>query len=176
MSYNTDNPNCTCGLRAEIRTSWKTPNCGRRFFSCLHWPGGGCKFFGWVDPPLCARAQQIIPGLLRRLNEIEESSKSADIEKFEVLKFDEENKKLKKLNFQSEEKNKKLKKLNFEFEEENKKLKAEILKLKYESCTGFPLTNCSYMDGPGVDLCIVAIKGVWDCCVEISSITILSSS
>ncbi|GER30040.1 GRF zinc finger containing protein [Striga asiatica] len=161
MSYNTDNPNCHCGLRAEIRTSWKTPNCGRRYFSCLHWPGGGCKYFGWVDPPLCARAQQIIPGLLRRLNEMEESK---------------ENKKLKKLNFQFEEKTKKLKKLNFEFEEENKKLKAEILKLKYESCTGFPLTNCSYMDGPGVDLCIVAIKGVWDCCVGISSITILSSS
>ncbi|GER46283.1 GRF zinc finger containing protein, partial [Striga asiatica] len=133
MSYNTDNPNCRCGLRAEIRTSWKTPNCGRRYFSCLHWPGEGCKYFGWVDPPLCARAQQIIPGLLRRLNEMEESSKSADIEKFEVLKFEEENKKLKKLNFQFEEKNKKLKKLNFEFEEENKKLKAEILKLKYES-------------------------------------------
>ncbi|GER40773.1 topoisomerase 3alpha [Striga asiatica] len=198
MSYNTDNPNCRCGLQVEIRTSWKTPNCGRRYFSCLHWPEGGCKYFGWVDPPLCARAQQIIPGLLRRLNEMEESSKSADIEKFEVLKFEEENKKLKKLNFQFEEKNKKLKKLNFEFEEENKKLKAEILKLKYESakktrllrmlvalliiwslefgCTGFPLTNCSYMDGPGVDLCIVAIKGVWDCCVGISSITILSSS
>ncbi|GER44317.1 XH/XS domain-containing protein [Striga asiatica] len=64
---------------------------------------------------------------------MEESSKSADIKKFEVLKFEKENKKLKKVNFQFEEKNKKLKKLNFEFEEENKKLKAEILKLKYES-------------------------------------------
>ncbi|GER48625.1 homeobox-leucine zipper family protein /lipid-binding START domain-containing protein, partial [Striga asiatica] len=111
---------------------------------------------------------------------MEESSKSADIEKFEVLNL--------------KKKNKKLKKLNFEFEEENKKLKAEIMKMKYESAkktrllkmlvalliiwsfTGFPLTNCSYMDGPGVDLCIVAIKGVWDCCVGISSIAILSSS
>ncbi|GER54688.1 BRCA1 domain containing protein, partial [Striga asiatica] len=64
-----------------------------------------------------------------RLNEMEESSKSADIEKFEVLKFEEENKKLKKLNFQFEEKNKKLKKLNFEFEEENKKLKTDDEKM-----------------------------------------------
>ncbi|GER44472.1 GRF zinc finger containing protein [Striga asiatica] len=119
MSDSTDYPYCYCGLRAEIRNSWKTPNCGRRFFSCLHWNGVGYKYFGWVEPPLCARAQHIILGLLKRLNEMEESTKRADIEKVELLKFEEENKKLKKL--------------NLEFEEENKKLKAEILKLKNES-------------------------------------------
>ena len=27
---------------------------------------GACGFFLWVDPPLCARARQIIPGLLKR--------------------------------------------------------------------------------------------------------------
>ncbi|CAA0835636.1 Unknown protein [Striga hermonthica] len=128
----TDYPYCNCGKRAEIRTSWKTPNCGRRFFSCLYWNAGGCNFFGWADPPLCVRAQQIIHGLLRRLNEMEESRKRDETEKTEVLKFEEEIKKLKKQLIEFEE-IKKLKKQLTEFEEENKKLKAAMLKFKKES-------------------------------------------
>ena len=27
-----------------------------------------CGFFTWVDPPMCARSKEIIPGLLRRIN------------------------------------------------------------------------------------------------------------
>ncbi|PSS11951.1 Eukaryotic translation initiation factor 3 subunit B like [Actinidia chinensis var. chinensis] len=32
---------------------------------------GACGFFVWVDPPLCARAKQIIPRMLRRTNELQ---------------------------------------------------------------------------------------------------------
>lgn len=30
---------------------------------------GDCGSFEWLDPPMCDRAVQIIPGLLRRMNE-----------------------------------------------------------------------------------------------------------
>lgn len=30
---------------------------------------GYCKYFRWIDPPICERSKQIIPGLLRKLNE-----------------------------------------------------------------------------------------------------------
>ncbi|KAH7864598.1 hypothetical protein Vadar_031539 [Vaccinium darrowii] len=43
-------------------------NPGRRFSSC---PNNNCKDFVWVDPPMCQRAVQIIPGLLRRSNRLE---------------------------------------------------------------------------------------------------------
>ena len=32
---------------------------------------GGCGFFDWEDPPMCRRARAIIPGLLRKKNEME---------------------------------------------------------------------------------------------------------
>ena len=32
---------------------------------------GACGFFSWVDPPLCTRVRQIIPGLLRRTNDLQ---------------------------------------------------------------------------------------------------------
>ncbi|GFP88182.1 hypothetical protein PHJA_000961900 [Phtheirospermum japonicum] len=28
-------------------------------------------YFSWIDPPICARARQIIPGLLKRVNRLE---------------------------------------------------------------------------------------------------------
>ena len=30
-----------------------------------------CGFFNWYDPPICARSKKIIPGLLRRIRELE---------------------------------------------------------------------------------------------------------
>ncbi|KAK3038953.1 hypothetical protein RJ639_027438 [Escallonia herrerae] len=27
-----------------------------------------CEYFIWIDPPMCERAEQVIPGLLRRIN------------------------------------------------------------------------------------------------------------
>ena len=34
--------------------------------------GGKCRFFEWIDPPICPQARQVIPGLLRRVNILEE--------------------------------------------------------------------------------------------------------
>ena len=32
-----------------------------------------CKYFEWLDEPICARGRSIIPGLLRRINKMEET-------------------------------------------------------------------------------------------------------
>ena len=32
---------------------------------------GGCGYFKWIDPEMCYRSKQIIPGLLRRKNMLE---------------------------------------------------------------------------------------------------------
>ncbi|PWA36196.1 zinc finger, GRF-type [Artemisia annua] len=63
---------CHCGLRAKIRTSWTALNPGRRFYSCPK--QDDCGFFDWFDPPMCARAVNIIPGLLRGRNELQEAN------------------------------------------------------------------------------------------------------
>ncbi|KAI8571637.1 hypothetical protein RHMOL_Rhmol01G0135300 [Rhododendron molle] len=57
-----------CGNQRLLRTSWTDPNPGRRFLGCTK---AGCKGFDWVDPPMCRRAVQIIPGLLRKTNKLE---------------------------------------------------------------------------------------------------------
>ena len=36
---------------------------------------GGCKFFKWIDPEMCNRSKNIIPGLLRRIRELEHEVK-----------------------------------------------------------------------------------------------------
>ncbi|GER27931.1 GRF zinc finger containing protein [Striga asiatica] len=56
---------CTCGKRTVMVTSWTDNNPGRRYAKCNE---SGCKRFVWIDPPMCTRARQIIPGLLRRIN------------------------------------------------------------------------------------------------------------
>ncbi|KAL1811349.1 hypothetical protein ACET3Z_021414 [Daucus carota] len=43
---------------AAQQTAWTTANAGRRFWTC---PDRCCNYFRWIDPPLCARAQAIIP-------------------------------------------------------------------------------------------------------------------
>ena len=35
-----------------------------------------CGYFDWLDPPMCARSVQIIPGLLTSRNVLEESLRS----------------------------------------------------------------------------------------------------
>ncbi|KAL3502278.1 hypothetical protein ACH5RR_036727 [Cinchona calisaya] len=53
--------------RANLVTSWKDDNPGRRFLSCLLWQSGrGCGFFEWYDPVMSQRSRVIIPGLLRK--------------------------------------------------------------------------------------------------------------
>ena len=38
---------------------------------CILQGNGGCNYFGWYDPPICARGRQIIPGLLKRVDLLE---------------------------------------------------------------------------------------------------------
>ncbi|PWA57443.1 zinc finger, GRF-type [Artemisia annua] len=58
---------CTCGKPAVVQNSWTNRNPGRRFFGCPT-IGSNCPFLGWLDPPMCPRSVDIIPGLLRRIN------------------------------------------------------------------------------------------------------------
>ncbi|KAH7847377.1 hypothetical protein Vadar_025398 [Vaccinium darrowii] len=66
MNENMDEGVCIlCGKVRVVQTSWTDTNPGRRFVSCSHECRAGFK---WVDPPMCHRSTQIIPGLLRRIN------------------------------------------------------------------------------------------------------------
>ncbi|GJZ14479.1 hypothetical protein Tco_0550156 [Tanacetum coccineum] len=56
---------CACGLEAVIRTSWTNQNPGSSFLWLSY-------TYKWYDPPMCQRSVQIIPGLLRSRNELEE--------------------------------------------------------------------------------------------------------
>ncbi|GJW97726.1 zinc finger, GRF-type containing protein [Tanacetum coccineum] len=62
---------CACGLKAVIRTSW-TRDPGRRFYGCPTLSPTCVNFLRWFDPPMCQRSVQIIPGLLRSRNELEQ--------------------------------------------------------------------------------------------------------
>lgn len=33
--------------------------------------GRECNYFTWFDPPMCARSKMIIPGLLRKISDLE---------------------------------------------------------------------------------------------------------
>ncbi|KAL0462394.1 UNVERIFIED_CONTAM: hypothetical protein Slati_0127000 [Sesamum latifolium] len=59
---------CHCGLDVVPRTSWTTANPGRRFRGCPGTNGSYCTTFAWVDPPMCQRSKEVIPGLLKRLS------------------------------------------------------------------------------------------------------------
>ncbi|GJW94423.1 hypothetical protein Tco_0174095 [Tanacetum coccineum] len=61
-----------CGLEAVIRTSWTNRNLGRRLYGCPTLSPTCVNFIWWFDPPTCQRSVQIIPGLLRSCNELEE--------------------------------------------------------------------------------------------------------
>ncbi|PWA86496.1 zinc finger, GRF-type [Artemisia annua] len=62
--------NCFCGNQAVMRTSWTYTNPGRRFWSCGQIVTN-YGYFLWIDPPMCARARAIIPGLLTARNALE---------------------------------------------------------------------------------------------------------
>ncbi|CAA0814070.1 Unknown protein [Striga hermonthica] len=55
---------CKCGKKTVMITYWTDNNPGRRYAA---YKGGhiwnGCKYYVWIDPPMCTRARQIIPGL-----------------------------------------------------------------------------------------------------------------
>ncbi|KAK4417261.1 hypothetical protein Salat_2551700 [Sesamum alatum] len=64
---------CNCGEPVVMRTSWTSANLGRRFRGCsgyrlMKLKRLYCGIFEWIDPPMCPRAMEIIPGLLKRIS------------------------------------------------------------------------------------------------------------
>ncbi|GKC79968.1 zinc finger, GRF-type containing protein [Tanacetum coccineum] len=78
---------CACGLEAVIRTSWTNRNPGRRFYGCPTLSPTCVNFLRWYDPPMCQRSVQIIPGLLRSRNELEEILAMVEEKRRKLLKF-----------------------------------------------------------------------------------------
>ncbi|GER32692.1 GRF zinc finger containing protein [Striga asiatica] len=65
---------CRCSEEElPFKTSWTKNNPGRRYWAC---PNYGtrefCGFYKWLDSEMCARSKQIIPGLLSKLNNLED--------------------------------------------------------------------------------------------------------
>ncbi|GJY46234.1 zinc finger, GRF-type containing protein [Tanacetum coccineum] len=77
---------CSCGLEAVIRTSLANRNPGRRFYGCPTL-SNLCQLPLVVDPPMCQRSVQIIPGLLRSRNELEEILAMVEEKRFKLMKF-----------------------------------------------------------------------------------------
>ncbi|KAL3813006.1 hypothetical protein ACJIZ3_014274 [Penstemon smallii] len=69
-------------------TSNTKQNPGRHFLRCGGFSGNRCDFFDWVDPYGCERASTIIPGLLVRLNHVEERNRELETRN---ARLDEEN-------------------------------------------------------------------------------------
>lgn len=63
---------CWCGKLVVQLTAWTYANCGCRFYGCLDLK---CEFFTWIDFPLCHRARSIMPGLIRKINILQEENK-----------------------------------------------------------------------------------------------------
>ncbi|PWA53054.1 zinc finger, GRF-type [Artemisia annua] len=76
---------CYCSLRARIRTSWTPLNPGRRFYCCPK--PDECGFFHWFDPPMCARAVTIIPGLLKGRNDLQQANNALVAENGRLKKW-----------------------------------------------------------------------------------------
>ncbi|GER50530.1 GRF zinc finger containing protein [Striga asiatica] len=87
MSFISSSLECECRKRVVLRTSWIDDHPGRRFHSCLSWKKGGCKSFEWEDPLICWRAKAIIPGILRRVNALEDENKALRQKNMRLLKF-----------------------------------------------------------------------------------------
>ncbi|PWA55582.1 zinc finger, GRF-type [Artemisia annua] len=62
-------PFCKCGHRLTVKTAWTPENPGKRIREAR-----------FLDPPMCQRALDEIPGLLRARNELED-----DLEEMELL-------------------------------------------------------------------------------------------
>ncbi|GJS87658.1 hypothetical protein Tco_0770294 [Tanacetum coccineum] len=78
---------CACGLEAMIMTSWTNQNPGRRFYGFPTLSLTCVNFLRWYDPPMCQRSVQIIPGLLRSRNKLEEILAMVEEKRRKLLKF-----------------------------------------------------------------------------------------
>ncbi|GJU21162.1 hypothetical protein Tco_1154504 [Tanacetum coccineum] len=78
---------CACGLEAVIWTSWTNRNPSRRFYGCPTLSPTCVNFLRMYDPLMCQRLVQIIPGLLRSHNELEEIIAMVEEKRHKLLKF-----------------------------------------------------------------------------------------
>nr|XP_027070246.1 uncharacterized protein LOC113695370 [Coffea arabica]XP_027103353.1 uncharacterized protein LOC113724674 [Coffea arabica] len=80
---------CDCGKQTLMMTSWTAMNPGRRFCRCAKYrEQGGCIYWDWVDPEMCQRSKEIIPGLLRSMNKMEaELDRLKENSRKEILAF-----------------------------------------------------------------------------------------
>ncbi|KAK5785739.1 hypothetical protein PVK06_040355 [Gossypium arboreum] len=58
--YDKEKRRCFCNKLAPRETSWNGFNPDRRYYGCLDFRVGGCKFFKWYDDKLCNRANEVI--------------------------------------------------------------------------------------------------------------------
>ena len=73
-------PICACGNRdLAIVTSWSDRNPRRRFWSCIR-NERMCDWIGWFDEPMCPRSVEVIPGLIRSMNKLQESLQRATLQ------------------------------------------------------------------------------------------------
>ncbi|CAI9279395.1 unnamed protein product [Lactuca saligna] len=73
-------PICACGNRdLAIVTSWSDLNPRRRFWSCLR-NERRCGWIGWFDEPMCPRSVEVMPGLIRSMNKLQESLQQATLQ------------------------------------------------------------------------------------------------
>ncbi|PWA48507.1 zinc finger, GRF-type [Artemisia annua] len=77
---------CHCGKRAVVRTSWTPTNPGRRFYACPD-RNSDCRFIDFMDPPMCQRSVQIIPGLLRNINNLQANLSQVQDDHARVKKY-----------------------------------------------------------------------------------------
>ncbi|GJX33050.1 hypothetical protein Tco_0242905 [Tanacetum coccineum] len=70
-----------------VRTSWTNRNTSRRFYGCPILSPTSVNSLRWYDPPMCQRSVQIIPGLLRSRNELEEMLATVEEKQRKLLKF-----------------------------------------------------------------------------------------
>ncbi|GKA87065.1 hypothetical protein Tco_0808776 [Tanacetum coccineum] len=78
---------CACGLEAAIMTSWTNQNPSCRFYGCPTLSPTCVNFLRWYNPPMFQRSVQIIPGLLRSRNELEEILAMVEEKRRKLLKF-----------------------------------------------------------------------------------------
>ncbi|KAG6725963.1 hypothetical protein I3842_02G056600 [Carya illinoinensis] len=90
-----NNPMCTCGSPASLRTSNTRRNPGRAFFGCSNYNMKGlphCNFFKWADSDQ-EREQELVKieiELLRKKDELQKTQEEFQKTREELRKLDEE--------------------------------------------------------------------------------------
>ncbi|KAL3618544.1 hypothetical protein CASFOL_037626 [Castilleja foliolosa] len=70
-SYGNAVVRCHCGIQLELVTSWTDDKTRRRFQACPNYKMPSCcGFFSWFDEEMCSRSKEVIPGLLRKTNNL----------------------------------------------------------------------------------------------------------